>query len=59
MTDRWAQLPFKKRAGSVTGLVALSATMTGITASTAIPYFWQARSESQRRGSVDGARFLN
>lgn len=40
-SKRWSQLPFKQRTGSVTGLVALGATMTGVTASTLMPIFWR------------------
>lgn len=37
----WSERSFKQRTGYISGLVALGATMTGVTAVTPIPLFWR------------------
>jgi len=37
----WSERSFTQRTGSISGLVALGATMTGVTAVTPIPLFWR------------------
>ena len=40
LRTRWSRLTFKPQTASVTGFVALVATMTGVTASAVMPAFW-------------------